>query len=147
MDSELAWQQRAVVWYWQEEEQKADTALQSLMRRSLTKNRIIRLKADIDNVFKAGKRYTSSCFTLLVADNSLSYSRIIVIPVKHYGNSVQRNHIRRQVKEIWRVNQERFSKGRDFAVVVRPMQEKSLTFQEKETLLLELFRKSGTLLS
>ena len=117
------------------------------MRRSLTKNQIIRLKADIDNVFKAGKRYSLSCFTLLVTDNSLSYSRIIVIPVKHYGNSVQRNHIRRQIKEIWRVNQERLIKGRDFAVVVRPMQEKSLTFQEKELLLLELFRKSGTLLS
>ena len=111
------------------------------MRRSLTKNQIIRLKADIDNVFKAGKRYTSSCFTLLVADNSLSYSRIIVIPVKHYGNSVQRNRIRRQVKEIWRV------KGHDFAVVVRPMKEKNLTFREKETLILELFRKSGTLIS
>ena len=117
------------------------------MRRSLTKNQIIRLKADIDNVFKAGKRYTSSCFTLLVADNSLSYSRIIVIPVKHYGNSVQRNRIRRQVKEIWRVNQESFSKGHDFAVGVRPMKEKNLTFREKETLLLELFRKSGTLIS
>ena len=116
------------------------------MRRSLTKNQIIRLKADIDNVFKAGKRYSLSCFTLLVADNNLSYSRIIVIPVKHYGNSVQRNHIRRQIKEIWRINQERFSAGRDFAVVVRPMYEKTLSFQEKEELLIDLFRKSGSLM-
>lgn len=117
------------------------------MRRSLTKNQIIRLKADIDNVFKAGKRYSLSCFTLLVADNNLSYSRIIVIPVKHYGNSVQRNHIRRQVKEIWRTNRERLSSGRDFAVVVRPMHEKGLSFQEKEEMLIELFSRSGSLLS
>ena len=117
------------------------------MRRSLTKNQIIRLKADIDNVFKAGKRYSLSCFTLLVADNNLPYSRIIVIPVKHYGNSVQRNRIRRQVKEIWRLNQERFVKGRDFAVVVRPMHEKDLSFLEKETILIDLFVKSGSLLN
>ena len=117
------------------------------MRRSLTKNQIIRLKADIDNVFKAGKRYSLSCFTLLVADNNLSYSRIIVIPVKHYGNSVQRNHIRRQVKEIWRMNQDKFAQGRDFAVVVRPMHEKELSFEEKENTLFDLFRKSGSYLN
>ena len=117
------------------------------MRRSLTKNQIIRLKADIDNVFKAGKRYTSSCFTLLVADNGLPYSRIIVIPVKHYGNSVQRNRIRRQVKEIWRLNQERFSQGRDFAVVVRPMHEQEVSYQEKEKTLFDLFKKSGSVLN
>ena len=143
MDSELAWQQRAVVWYWQEEEQKADTALQSLMRRSLTKNRIIRLKADIDNVFKAGKRYSLSCFKLFVTTNDLSYSRLIVIPARHYGNSVQRNLIRRQVKEIWRVNQEMFLSGLDFAVIVYPMHEKELSFEEKQEKILELFKKGG----
>ena len=147
MDSELAWQQRAVVWYWQEEEQKADTALQSLMRRSLTKKQIIRLKADIDNLFKAGKRYSLSCFKLFVAQNDLPYSRLIVIPARHYGNSVQRNLIRRQIKEIWRVNQERISSGLDFAVVVYPTHEKTLTFGEKKDILIDLFRKSGSIAS
>ena len=143
MDSELVWQQRAVVWYWQEEEQKADTALQSLMRRSLTKNRIIRLKADIDNVFKAGKRYSLSCFKLFVASNDLAYSRIIVIPAKHYGNSVQRNLIRRQIKEIWRINQEKIADGLDFAVIVYPMHDRTLSYEEKQAMILELFRKGG----
>ena len=143
MDSELAWQQRAVVWYWQEEEQKADTALQSLMRRSLTKNRIIRLKADIDNVFKAGKRYSLSCFKLFVASNDLAYSRIIVIPARHYGNSVQRNLIRRQIKEIWRTNQDKFAEGLDFAVIVYPMHDRTLSYEEKQAMILELFGKGG----
>ncbi len=143
MDSELAWQQRAVVWYWQEEEQKADTALQSLMRRSLTKNRIIRLKADIDNVFKAGKRYSLSCFKLFVASNDLAYSRIIVIPARHYGNSVQRNLIRRQIKEIWRTNQDKFAEGLDFAVIVYPMHDRTLSYEEKKAMILELFGKGG----
>ena len=113
------------------------------MRRSLTKNRIIRLKADIDNVFKAGKRYSLSCFKLFVASNDLVYSRIIVIPARHYGNSVQRNLIRRQIKEIWRTNQDRIADGLDFAVIVYPKHEKTLSYEEKEALILDLFRKGG----
>jgi len=143
LDSELVWQQRAVVWYWQEEEQKADIASQSLMRKSLTKKQIIRLKADIDNVFEAGKRFSLSCFKLYVSENNLTYSRLIVIPARHYGNSVQRNLIRRQVKEIWRTNQEKIKEGLDMVVVVYPG--KALKYEEKESTLLELFRKSSSI--
>lgn len=143
MDSELAWQQRAVVWYWQEEEQRADIASPSLMRKSLTKKQIIRIKADIDNVFKTGKRFSLSCFKLFVSENDLTYSRLIVIPARHYGNSVQRNLIRRQVKEIWRTNQEKIKEGLDMVVVVYPG--KALKYEEKESLLLELFSKSSSL--
>lgn len=113
------------------------------MRKSLTKKQIIRLKADIDNVFKAGKRVSLSCFKLYVCENNLTYSRLIVIPARHYGNSVQRNLIRRQVKEIWRTNQEKIKDGLDMVVVVYPG--KALKYEEKESTLLELFGKSGSL--
>lgn len=115
------------------------------MRRSLTKNQIIRKKADIDNVMKAGKRQSLSCFKLSVAKNDLPYSRLIVIPVRHYGNSVQRNRIRRQIKEIWRTNQERIQRGLDFAVVVYPSDGSAMTFEEKKTLILDLIDRSGSL--
>ncbi len=115
------------------------------MRRSLTKNQIIRNKADIDNVMKAGKRESLSCFKLSVVKNDLPYSRLIVIPARHYGNSVQRNKIRRQIKEIWRTNQERFLSGLDFAVVVYHSRDKELTFNDKKELILDLFRRSGSL--
>ncbi|MCF0237607.1 MAG: ribonuclease P protein component [Sphaerochaetaceae bacterium] len=111
------------------------------MRRSLTKNQILRLKTDIDRVFKAGKRLSSSCFKLLVVDNGLPYSRLIVIPVKHYGNSVQRNYIRRQVKEIFRNNQDKIVTNVDCVVVVYP--HKALTYEEKESILISLFTRSG----
>ena len=145
MDSEPAWQQRAAVSFWPEEELRADTVSQFLMRRSLTKNQIIRKKTDIDNVMKAGKRQSLSCFKLSVAKNNLPYSRLIVIPVRHYGNSVQRNRIRRQIKEIWRTNQDKFQSGLDFAVIVYHTNDMSMTFEDKKTLILDLFRKSGSL--
>lgn len=112
------------------------------MRKSLTKKQLIKTKADIDNVMKAGKSSSLSCFKLFVVENNLPYSRIIVIPVRHYGNSVQRNKIRRQIKEIWRTNQELFKVGLDFAVVVR--KGKELAFSEKKEMILDLFRKSGS---
>jgi len=127
----------------QEEEPKADTAFLFLMRKNLTKKQIISLQTDIDRIFKAGKRYSLSCFKLLVAENGLSISRIIVIPVKHYGNSVQRNLIRRQVKEIWRTNQEKIKSGIDCAVIVYP--DKEASFLTKENTLLSLLEKSGSL--
>lgn len=113
------------------------------MRKSLTKNQIISLKTDIDNTFKAGKRYTLSCFKLLIAENNLPYSRVIVIPVKHYGNSVQRNKIRRQVKEIWRTHQEEIRLGIDCAFIVYPGDD--LSYSQKEELILNLLKKSGSI--
>lgn len=112
------------------------------MRRSLTKKQIIRSKAEIDNVFKAGKRASLSCFKLYVAKNCLEYSRMIVIPARHYGNSVQRNLIRRQVKEIWRTNQDKFPSGLDFVVIVYPTRKAETTFENKQKTLLELFMKT-----
>lgn len=128
----------------QEEEQKADTVSQFLMRKSLTKNQIIRLKTDIDKAFKAGKRYSLSCFKLSVAENNLSYSRLIVIPVRHYGNSVQRNHIRRQIKEIWRVNQDKIRSGIDCVFIVYPGTD--LSYDQKENIIFSLLQKSGSLI-
>ena len=113
------------------------------MKRSLTKNQIIRFKADIDNLFKAGKRYSLSCFKLYIVANNFDYSRMIVIPAKHYGNSVQRNLIRRQIKEIWRLNQDKIKTGLDMAIVVYPG--KDLAYEEKESTLLNLFEKGNAL--
>ena len=127
----------------QEEELMADTVSQFLMRKSLTKKQILRLKTDIDRTFKAGKRYSLSCFKLFVAENGLPYSRMIVIPVRHYGNSVCRNRIRRQVREIWRTNQQKIKSGLDCVIIVHPGEE--LPYSSKEEILLSLFGRGGML--
>lgn len=140
MDSEPAWQLRADVLSYQEEELRADTVSQLLMRKSLTKHQIIRLQTDIDDLFKAGKRYSSSCFKLLIKENNLSFNRLIVIPVRHFGNSIQRNKIRRQIKEIWRLNQAEIVSGVDCAIIVYP--NSNLTYQDKEKAIINLLRQA-----
>ncbi len=64
---------------------------------------------------------------LSVIANSLGYDRFIVIPARKFGNSVERNRIRRQMKEIFRLydgrlmpQSEHSAIGHDFALVVYP---------------------------
>ncbi len=127
------------------------------MRKNLTKDRILRKKTDIDTVFAHGKRFSKACFKLVVVKNLLEVSRFIVIPVKHFGNSVERNKIRRQIKEIWREHSQDVRPGFDVAIIVYKLGRKtgkanknatsgtSLTFAEKENTLLNLLEVGGLL--
>ena len=72
------------------------------MRRSLTKTEIIRKKDDIDRIFKTGKAYSCPGMRLICLENTLGWDRMIVIPARHYGRAVDRNRLRRRVKEIFR---------------------------------------------
>lgn len=124
----LEWLQRVDVWYLLAEGQRADIALQSAMRKSLTKTEIIRKKDDIDRIFKQGKRFSCEGMRLIALYNNLGFDRFIVIPAKHYGNSVERNLVRRRSKEIFRCWPKRLFKnqssseysGLDLVLVVYP---------------------------
>ena len=102
MDSALEWLQRADARSLLEEEQRADIALPSAMRRSLTKTEILRKKDDIDRIFKYGDKCSCLGMRLISLKNSLGYDRFIIIPAKHYGRAVDRNLLRRRAKEIFR---------------------------------------------
>lgn len=103
-----------------DEERRAGRSLPSAMRKSLTKQEIVKKKPEIDAIFRKGKKFSCSGVRLLVAPNGLGVDRVIVIPVRHFGNSVERNRIRRQIKEIWRIEKPKFRTGFDFAFVVYP---------------------------
>ncbi len=81
----------------------------------------------------------------MVAPNGRNQDRIVVIPVRHYGTSVQRNRIRRQIKEIWRLEKNRFAPGFDFAFVVYPG--KAVEHARQKQRLTELFQQAGVYLS
>ncbi|MDY0304123.1 MAG: ribonuclease P protein component [Sphaerochaeta sp.] len=111
------------------------------MRRSLTKSEIVKRKGDIEHIFSTGKRYAGRNLKMVVTQNTLDYSRVIVIPVRHYGNSVQRNRIRRQVKEIWRTEKQAMIPGYDVAFVVYPGKSTDHASQRKQ--IVTLCQKAG----
>lgn len=111
------------------------------MRKSLSKLEILRKKSEIDNAFKNGKSTSRRGIKLILAPNNLNRNRIIVIPVKHFGNAVERNTIRRRIKEIWRKNKDKFISGNDFIFLVYPG--KVFDSKKLEKTILELCEEQG----
>lgn len=110
------------------------------MRRNLTKREIVKKKPEIDKIFLSGTTYSCPGIKLRIAKNLLGLNRIIVIPVKHYGNAVQRNRIRRQIKEIWRLEKNDFISGFDFAFVVYPR--KAVSHEQQKEHITRLFKQA-----
>ena len=126
------------------DEPRAGISLAYVMRRSLSKKEIVKRKPEIDHIFKTGRTYSSQGMKMVVSRNGLDWNRIIVIPVRHYGNSVQRNRIRRQIKEIWRNAKPSMNSGYDFAFVVYPGKVPDHDIQTKQ--LISLCEKAGVFL-
>ena len=88
--------------------------------RSLTFPREVRLvrRGDFDAVYRAGKRFSSSHFTVFVRANELALNRFGFSIKKALGGAVVRNRIRRRVREIVRCHRQEISAGWD--IVIHP---------------------------
>lgn len=125
----------------QEEGQRGERNFPFVMKRSLTKQERIKKKPDIDWIFRHGKKYSCEGVRMLVTTNGFSMDRIVVIPARHYGNAVERNRMKRQIKEIWRLEKQEFRPGLDFVFVVS--QGKGCTYETRTEQLKRLFREAG----
>lgn len=92
------------------------------MRESLTKKEIIRFRKDIKLLFSEAKKISIEGMTLRYRENLLNYNRILICPVRKFGHSVNRNKIRRQLKEIYRKCKNDIKLGFDFVFIVYPGQ-------------------------
>ena len=97
---------------------------------------------DFKKINSRGKSFFSSLFRLRVLDNHSQRSRFsVVITTKVSKKATVRNRLKRQVKEIVRLNSAKLKQGRDFIIMVNsPALGKS--YQDLEKDLLNLFIKS-----
>ena len=75
-------------------------------------------RGEFDAVYRAGKRRSSSHFTVFFRANQLPVSRFGFSIKKALGGAVVRNRIRRRVREIVRCHREEIPAGWD--VVIHP---------------------------
>lgn len=75
-------------------------------------------RGEFDTVYRAGKRRSSSHFTVFFRANELPQSRFGVSIKKALGGAVMRNRIRRRVREMVRCNRQEIPAGWD--IVIHP---------------------------
>jgi ribonuclease P protein component len=100
--------------------------------------RLVR-RGDFDAVYRAGKRRSSSHFTVFLRANQLLHSRFGFSIKKALGGAVLRNRIRRRVRELVRCHRLEIPAGWD--IVIHP--KSNVLKAEFATLTAELLRLLG----
>ena len=75
-------------------------------------------RGDFDAVYRAGKRFSSSHFTVFVRRNELAVNRFGFSIKKALGGAVVRNRMRRRLREIVRCYRQELPTGWD--IVIHP---------------------------
>lgn len=93
-------------------------------------------------LYSKGKSAVSSYFAVYTRVNRLGKNRLGVTVGTKVGKAVQRNRVRRRIKEIYRLNEHRLVVGRDIVVVAR-VKARYAGYRELTRDMLYLFAKLG----
>lgn len=95
-------------------------------------------------VFEKGLRLASPSFVFVVLKIKSAEKKFGISVHRKVGSAVTRNRIKRWIREVYRLNQERFAPG--FHLVIRVREKLQLkNFRDAERELLGLFRRAGIL--
>jgi len=106
--------------------------------KSLTKN------YEFKKLYNKGKSAASKCVVVYCIKNNMSENRIGITVSTKLGGAVQRNRIRRRLKEIYRINEPSFRLGYNIVLVARHRC-RDAGWSELEASVLTLFNKLGLL--
>lgn len=103
----------------------------------------LRKTKDIEAVLKRGKGFFGGKIAVKLAKNGLKNSRFaVVVGVKVSKSAVKRNRLRRQLREIIRLELDELKPGYDVMVMARP-KSLELDYHELKKELDKAFKKVG----
>lgn len=113
-------------------------------KKSMTFPREARLvrRGEFDAVYRAGRRRSSSHFTVFLRANELPESRFGVSIKKALGGAVVRNRIRRRLREVIRCRRNEIPTGWDIVIHPKSAVDKA-PFAELAEELLRLLESAG----
>lgn len=76
-------------------------------------------KRQFQAVYGRGRSYVGNYLVLYVKENQLDHTRIGFAVSKKIGKAVVRNQVKRKLREVCRLNLDRFAKGYDIIFVAR----------------------------
>lgn len=79
----------------------------------------IKKNEDFRLVYNLGKSFANDYFVMYTFKNGMESNRFGISVSKKVGNSCIRHRLKRQIKEIIRLNEDRFLKGYDIVFIVR----------------------------
>jgi ribonuclease P protein component len=88
-------------------------------RYSFSKAMRIRSKLEFDAVFERRQRAFAGPLAVYIAPNGLTHTRLGISMSRRVGNAVQRNRIKRMLREAFRLQQVELPAGWDLVVVPR----------------------------
>jgi ribonuclease P protein component len=106
----------------------------------------LRCSSDFQQVRQHGKFYASPIMVLAFLRNELDHSRFGFVVSKRLGKAVQRNKVKRQMREAIRLQIGQIKPGFDLVLIAR-QQICEARYQEIEQTLQHLLKKSGLWLS
>ena len=95
---------------------------------------------EFKRLYNKGKSAASQCAAVYCRRNGRAENRLGITVSTKLGGAVQRNRIRRRLKEIYRLNEGKLSLGYDVVIVAR-MRSKFAGFSELESSILAVFKK------
>ncbi len=97
----------------------------------------LKKNSDFQKVYCTGKSYANRYLVMYVLENGTLYNRIGISVSKKVGNSVVRHHVKRLLKEAYRLHEDRFCRGFDLVVIARVSSNK-VSYCEATSALLHL---------
>ena len=97
----------------------------------------LRKTIEFTQVYKNGKSFANRYLVMYIIENHTEKNRLGISVSKKVGNSVVRHRVTRLIRESFRLNEEKFSKGYDIVVVARATA-KDKQYKEIESALLHV---------
>lgn len=109
------------------------------------KSRLIK-RRDFDRVHKTGRFFSQDNIAIKAVDNGLRESRIgFVVGIKFSKRATERNIIKRQLRDIFRLFLSELRPGFDVVVMIRKKEQEKIKFEELKKNTEEVLKKSGLL--
>ena len=99
---------------------------------------------EFKRVYNKGKSAASQCAVVYCRRNASTVNRLGITVSTKIGGAVQRNRVRRRLKEIYRLSEEKLKSGFDIVIVAR-IRGRFASYSELQSSVVALFRKLGLL--
>jgi len=90
-----------------------------MARYTFRKEERICLKADFQRISRKGAKYRSPYFRVSICRNSLPHRRLGITVGKIVGSAVQRNRLKRLIREFFRQNRELLPGSSDLVITAK----------------------------